>query len=42
MTYRSSLELKEVPMGMVEGLDVHRRQITFDCVDVVSDEEARG
>jgi hypothetical protein len=26
-------ELKEVPMTMVGGLDVHRRQIMFDYVD---------
>src|ERR1700681_1492129 len=26
-------ELEEVPMTMVGGFDVHRKQITFDCVD---------
>jgi transposase len=26
-------ELEEVPMTMVGGFDVHRQQITFDCVD---------
>jgi hypothetical protein len=25
--------LEEVPMGIVGGLDLHRKQITFDVVD---------
>src|SRR6476646_10637853 len=29
-------------MGMVGGLDLHRRQITFDVVEVESGEEWRG
>jgi transposase len=33
---------KEVPMAIVGGLDVHRRQITFDYVDTGSGELHRG
>ena len=29
-------------MGMVGGLDLHRRQITFDVVELESGEEWRG
>ena len=26
-------ELEEVPMGIIGGLDIHRKQLTFDYVD---------
>jgi transposase len=34
--------MEEVPMGIVGGLDLHRRQITFDWLDVDSGEQQRG
>ena len=34
--------LEEVPMAIVEGLDLHRKQITFDVLDTVSAEVRRG
>jgi transposase len=37
-----SLELEEVPMAIVGGLDVHRRQLTFDYVDTVTGVVVRG
>jgi transposase len=36
------LELKEVPMRIVGGLDVHRAQITFDYVDLATGDQERG
>lgn len=33
---------KEVPMTIVGGLDIHRKQITFDCADLVTGEVHRG
>jgi hypothetical protein len=33
---------KEVPMSILGGLDVHRRQITFDWVDHDTGEVGRG
>jgi transposase len=35
-------ELEEVPMPIVGGLDIHRKQITFDYLDMVSGEVRRG
>jgi transposase len=35
-------ELKEVPMGILGGFDLHRRQITFDFVDTDTGESSRG
>jgi transposase len=35
-------ELEEVPMSIVGGLDIHRKQITFDYVDTVTGEAGRG
>jgi transposase len=35
-------ELEEVPMSIVGGLDIHRKQITFDYVDTGSGEVRRG
>jgi hypothetical protein len=35
-------ELEEVPMPIVGGLDIHRKQITFDYVDTVTGELQRG
>jgi hypothetical protein len=29
-------ELEEVPMPIVGGLDIHRRQITFDYLDTLT------
>src|SRR5215207_2668942 len=37
--WRSS---KEVPMGIIGGLDVHRSQITFDWIDSDSGQRERG
>ena len=34
--------LEEVPMAIVGGLDLHRKQITFDVLDTVSGEVRRG
>jgi transposase len=36
------LELKEVPVRIVGGLDIHRAQITFDYADLRTGEEVRG
>ncbi len=36
------LGLEEVPVGIVGGLDIHRRQITFDYVDTGTGEVSRG
>jgi hypothetical protein len=30
-------ELEEVPMSIVGGLDIHRKQLTFDWVDEQND-----
>src|SRR5207302_8310564 len=35
-------ELEEVPMPIVGGLDIHRKQITFDYLDAVTGEVRRG
>src|SRR5215831_17610689 len=35
-------EREEVPMPIVGGLDIHRRQITFDYLDTVTGEVKRG
>src|ERR1700722_8384288 len=35
-------ELEEVPMSIVGGLDIHRKQLTFDYVDTVTGEVKRG
>src|SRR6267142_2699577 len=35
-------ELEEVPMSIVGGLDIHRKQITFDYLDTVSGQVQRG
>jgi transposase len=36
------LELEEVPMPIVGGLDIHRKQLTFDYLDSESGEVKRG
>ena len=35
-------EREEVPMPIVGGLDIHRKQITFDYLDTVTGEVKRG
>jgi hypothetical protein len=35
-------ELEEVPMPIVGGLDIHRKQITFDYLDAETGEVKRG
>src|SRR5829696_8220750 len=35
-------EPEEVPMAIVGGLDIHRRQITYDILDTDSGETRRG
>src|ERR687897_1590374 len=35
-------ELEEVPMAIVGGLDIHRRQITYDWIDTDTGETRRG
>src|ERR1700758_4672873 len=35
-------ELEEVPMPIVGGLDIHRKQLTFDYLDTVSGQVTRG
>src|SRR2546430_6871509 len=35
-------ELEEVPMPIVGGLDIHRKQLTFDYLDTVAGEVRRG
>jgi transposase len=35
-------ELEEVPMPIVGGLDIHRKQITFDYLDTMTGEVQRG
>jgi len=35
-------ELEEVPMSIVGGLDIHRKQLTFDWVDEQNDQWERG
>src|SRR5881397_4309777 len=35
-------ELEEVPMPIVGGLDIHRKQITFDYLDTATGEIRRG
>src|SRR6201989_2166442 len=35
-------EREEVPMPIVGGLDIHRKQITFDYVDTVTGQVCRG
>src|SRR5260221_11424532 len=35
-------ELEEVPMSIVGGLDIHRKQLTFDYLDTVTGEVRRG
>src|SRR6266705_965935 len=39
---RRPRELEEVPMSIVGGLDIHRKQITFDYVDTETGEVRRG
>src|SRR5680860_1099895 len=39
---RSPRELEEVSMTIVGGLDIHRKQLTFDYVDTVTGEVQRG
>jgi transposase len=36
------LELEEVPMPIVGGLDIHRKQLTFDYMDTATGEARRG
>src|SRR6516162_7534265 len=36
------LELEEVPMPIVGGLDIHRKQLTFDYLDTATGEVRRG
>jgi transposase len=36
------LELEEVPMPIVGGLDIHRKQLTFDYLDTATGEVKRG
>src|SRR5690349_12024518 len=36
------LELEEVPMPIVGGLDIHRKQLTFDYLDTATEEVERG
>src|ERR671933_789389 len=35
-------EPEEVPMAIVGGLDIHRRQITYDILDTTTGETRRG
>src|SRR5437016_13459439 len=35
-------EREEVPMPIVGGLDIHRKQLTFDYLDTVTGEVRRG
>src|SRR2546427_10891247 len=35
-------ELEEVPMPIVGGLDIHRKQITFDYLDTETGQVCRG
>ena len=35
-------ELEEAPMPIVGGLDIHRKQITFDYLDTVTGQVRRG
>src|SRR5260221_1515808 len=35
-------ELEEAPMSIVGGLDIHRKQLTFDYLDTVTGEVRRG
>src|SRR5260221_12861777 len=35
-------ELEEVPMSIVGGLDIHRKQLTFDYLDTVTGEVSCG
>jgi hypothetical protein len=35
-------EPEEVPMAIVGGLDIHRRQITYDYLDTTTGETCRG
>src|SRR5260221_2384659 len=35
-------ELEEVPMSIVGGLDIHRKQLTFDYLDPMTGEVRRG
>ena len=35
-------ELEEVPMSIVGGLDIHRKQLTFDYVEVETGRLQRG
>jgi transposase len=37
-----ALELEEVPMPIVGGLDIHRKQITFDYLDTETGQVQRG
>ena len=36
------LELEEVPVPIVGGLDIHRKQLTFDYLDTATGEVKRG
>jgi hypothetical protein len=38
----SPRECEEAPMGIVGGLDIHRKQITFDYVDTVTGQVSCG
>src|SRR5215470_7375987 len=43
--WRSVLQVREreeVPMSIVGGLDIHRKQLTFDYVDTDTGEVCRG
>jgi len=42
MAAQTNVELKEVPVSIVGGFDVHRNQITFDCLDTETGEAFRG
>jgi transposase len=35
-------ELEEVPMSILGGLDIHRKQLTFDWVDELDGKWERG
>src|SRR3974390_3923454 len=39
---RAPPEREEVPMPIVGGLDIHRKQITFDYLDTVTGQVQRG
>src|SRR5215472_12156657 len=41
-TWGCPRELEEVPMPIVGGLDIHRKQLTFDYLDTVTGQVVRG